>query len=1671
MMKRLLVILFLFVCQWAFSQPYRNEWINFSPGQPWSSQQYFRINTWQQGIYRLTWSDLQSAGVPVSSWFQPNNYQLFHKGKEQFIRVIDTNGDNLFASGDYIEFYGKNNDGELDGFIYDSLQSQPNPYFSLFNDTASYFITYNPFVNGRRMPVENDQNFGAYPQTSYFIKEHLVQFTAEYNLGIRDGNGIADNSYTSGEGYYTPRTPYSSFVETLFNVQKMQAGFTPEAEVTVIGANGNYHPYEIRGNGTPFISNVFAGYEFHRHSFTPSNIMNGNYPVRMQPLPDPNNSANDNYMQVGYMRLRYGRSFDFSGESLPQTMMVTGAGQQKVLIEISGLNVPAPSLYMISGDSIHKIILTANGSNYRALIPVFGSDRKLYLTDDAQVLAATGNVRINTVNPSADPSAYARFTNLKVQAANADYFIVSNRVIWTEAELYKAHRVSSGHSPFLADVEELYDQFAWGIRKHPSSIRNFSDFIIDNGNGVPKWLFLLGKSIISMNARSGLGYEMNLVPTFGEPAADQMFTSQLNTPEFKPELATGRLSAQNGTDVITYLDKIKAYEAQQQQPPAEWMKHVLHFGGGTNIDEQNLLAAKLSVYKNIVEDTLFGGKVFTFLKSSSAPIQINQSQYLQQLIDSGCTMMTFYGHAAGSTFDISTDDPENYNNKDRYPVVLAQSCFVGDIHTTTRLLNERFVLTPDKGSVGFIAVPDKGIIDPLDDYSIQLHTNLFRLKYGASVGESMQQTVADIILPDFSRKSVCMNMTLHGDPAIIMNQYEKPDYAISNPNVFFEPSRVTTDLDSFTVKMAVMNLGKNINRDLDILISRTFPDNSTKDTIITVPYVTNRDTFSLKLPVDIQKGSGINAFQVTLDVYDEVDEEINYANNVANAILNIESNDINPVYPQEYAIIPSDTLILKATTANLFAGPKNYRFELDTTPFFNSPSLRTGITPNAYGIVEWTVPGSLDSNIAYFWRVANDSITNPDTAISNKFQWRNSSFMFKPGITGWSQAHYYQFSEAQLVNLERVDAQRSFKYVQSQYSLNASHVLYRPSYDINGSNIDYGGCTGAPQIGVAVIDSIDFEHPWTADSCLRYYYNFNKYNCNTLQGCNRTRPDKFFLFDTPDPVRMDSLIDFLNNDIPNNNYILAWSLWQVDFAAIPNVVNAFSSLGATGLQGIQTGEKFLLFLKKGDPGSAIVEKDIHDTTLRIDYNLVRDWDKGFMTSSVVGPALQWSNVHWAYNSIETFNSPDSIHLQIYGIDQVGTETLLRDSLVIASQPVDISTISATQYPKLRLRTYHQDLVNRTPPQLARWQVYYKPVPEGAINSKYFTFYNDSLPEGDSVKFSIAFQNISNSPMDTLLVDYFIYDANNVKRPVATVRTHRALPVQDTIMTNIAFSTVGMPGQNTLWVEVNPRNDQPEQYHFNNFASRRFNVSKDITNPLLDVTFDGMHILNGDIISARPGIQIQLLDENRFIALNDTSNYRVSLRWPDGTKRFLYFETAPNVSTDPNLLKWTPAVLPKNSFRITYNPVLEMDGIYELQVQATDESGNLSGTKDYKVQFEVINRSTITEVINYPNPFSTSTRFVFVLTGSEIPSDFRIQIMTVTGKVVREVSKEEIGPIRIGRNITEFAWNGKDDFGDQLANGVYLYRVITKINDAAIEKRQTEADAFFKKGWGKMYLLR
>jgi hypothetical protein len=497
---------------------------------------------------------------------------------------------------------------------------------------------------------------------------------------------------------------------------------------------------------------------------------------------------------------------------------------------------------------------------------------------------------------------------------------------------------------------------------------------------------------------------------------------------------------------------------------------------------------------------------------------------------------------------------------------------------------------------------------------------------------------------------------------------------------------------------------------------------------------------------------------------------------------------------------------------------------------------------------------------------------------------------------------------------------------------------------------------------------------------------------------------------------------------------------------------------------------YILFGKKGmiaGQGNEVKGTN-KKSIITLNDSITTRWSNGYVASEIIGPAYKWNSLHWRVKSLDAL-AGDTTILKLVGIKSNGQldtlQTFIQDSTDVLAL---YNYANAQTHPYLKLVAFMKDKINATAPQLKKWQIIYDEAPECAINPlKGFESINDTLQEGDEVTFKFPIENIGVKNFDdSLVVTYWIEDNNRNQSPLPQKMKSKPFVPNQVFIDTVKINSFQLAGNNALWIYVNPTTNskyQKEQTQFNNIGRYSFKVNKDVTNPLLDVTFDGIRILNGDIVSAKPNILVTLKDENRFLALNDTGSFSVFIKAPNqSNQQRIYFAQG---------LQFTPANLPKNSCSINYNPNFAVDGKYMLIVQAKDRSKNNSGTQDYKIQFEINNKPTVTNVLNYPNPFSTSTKFVFTLTGSEVPEVFTIQIMTITGKIVREIQRSELGNLHIGRNITDYAWDGKDEYGDRLANGVYLYKIVTKLNGSDIEKAGNSADKFFVKDFGKMVLMR
>ncbi|MGQ0740114.1 MAG: type IX secretion system sortase PorU [Bacteroidota bacterium] len=112
------------------------------------------------------------------------------------------------------------------------------------------------------------------------------------------------------------------------------------------------------------------------------------------------------------------------------------------------------------------------------------------------------------------------------------------------------------------------------------------------------------------------------------------------------------------------------------------------------------------------------------------------------------------------------------------------------------------------------------------------------------------------------------------------------------------------------------------------------------------------------------------------------------------------------------------------------------------------------------------------------------------------------------------------------------------------------------------------------------------------------------------------------------------------------------------------------------------------------------------------------------------------------------------------------------------------------------------------------------------------------------------------------------------------------------------------------------------------------------------------------------------------------------------------------------------------------------GPHSLKIKAWDV---LNNSNEMGLDFVVAKDEELelSHVLNYPNPFINNTAFWFEHNKPGQPLQVLIQIMTISGRVVKSISRTVLTE---GNRSDNIEWDGRDDYGDKLGRGVYLYRL-------------------------------
>nr|WP_294788567.1 type IX secretion system sortase PorU [uncultured Flavobacterium sp.] len=208
-----------------------------------------------------------------------------------------------------------------------------------------------------------------------------------------------------------------------------------------------------------------------------------------------------------------------------------------------------------------------------------------------------------------------------------------------------------------------------------------------------------------------------------------------------------------------------------------------------------------------------------------------------------------------------------------------------------------------------------------------------------------------------------------------------------------------------------------------------------------------------------------------------------------------------------------------------------------------------------------------------------------------------------------------------------------------------------------------------------------------------------------------------------------------------------------------------------------------------------------------------------------------------------------------------------------------------------------------------------------------------------------------------------------------------------------------------------------------------NAPQDNISPKVKLYMNDETFVSGGITNESPFLLAFLEDENGINTASGIGHDIVAILDGDVSNPYIlndYYQTKLDDYTNGNL-------------RFPFRNLAP--GLHTISFTAWDVYNNPVTSE---IQFTVVGDESLTlsHVLNYPNPFSTYTQFWFSHNRPYEPLEVQVQVMTITGKVVWTKNQTITTEGFLSREIT---WDGKDDFGDRIGKGVYIYKLTVKSN--------------------------
>ena len=203
------------------------------------------------------------------------------------------------------------------------------------------------------------------------------------------------------------------------------------------------------------------------------------------------------------------------------------------------------------------------------------------------------------------------------------------------------------------------------------------------------------------------------------------------------------------------------------------------------------------------------------------------------------------------------------------------------------------------------------------------------------------------------------------------------------------------------------------------------------------------------------------------------------------------------------------------------------------------------------------------------------------------------------------------------------------------------------------------------------------------------------------------------------------------------------------------------------------------------------------------------------------------------------------------------------------------------------------------------------------------------------------------------------------------------------------------------------------------------IVNDDTGPSMQLFMNDEEFVSGGITNTDPELLIKLFDDNGINFSGTSIGHDITAILDDNTQNTFILNDF--YKSDQDNFKQGIVRYPLKGIT---------PGLHTLKVKAFDVVNNVG---EAIIEFYVLEDGELQlqNVLNYPNPFSTSTQFMFEHNLPNTQLSSIVNIYTISGKLVKSITAEFMST---GFRTSDISWDGRDDYGNQLGRGIYLYQI-------------------------------